>query len=173
MQAIAKKRYIFISGMFIFLLLDGSLSYNFSKWMFTATSSMESRLLLLWLILALCYLDYDKILWWAFVAGIFYDLYYSGILGIFTFLFPLMVYLNRETFNFFSPTFMLVFSIYLIDVTLLTTLSYWINSLIGLANVSATDFIARTLGPTLAYNMFFFVVLYVPLRKLFEKFAWV
>ena len=171
MKVNAKKRYLFIIGMFLFLLLDGSFSYNFTSWMFTPKTSMESRLLLLWLILAVCYLKYDKIIWWAFLVGMLYDLYYSGILGIFTFLFPLMIYLNREVFEFLETSPILVFSIYLIDVTLLTTLSYAISSLLGLTSVLGTDFIAKVLGPTLIYNMFFFVVLYVPFKKIFTKFS--
>lgn len=168
---LAKKRYVFVIGMFLFLLLDGALSYNFANWMFTPRTNMESRLILLWLIMAVCYLDYDKILAWSFLAGIIFDLYYTGILGIFTFLLPLMVYLNREAFGFFRPTFINVCLIYLIDVTMLTTMFYWANQLIGFTTVSATEFIAKTLGPTLAYNMFFFVILYLPLRRYFEKLA--
>ncbi|MCI1954002.1 rod shape-determining protein MreD [Ligilactobacillus acidipiscis] len=168
---ISKMRYFFPIGTFLFLFLDGSLSHLFAPSFFTSSTSVESRLILLWLVLGICYGKVDHLLAWSAVAGLFFDLFYTGVLGIFTLLLPFMVYLTRNIVTFFNRSFIVVLLIYLIDITILTTLFYWVNALIGFTSASAVTFIARTLGPTLAYNLAGYVILYWPLKMFFEKFS--
>lgn len=165
----SRIKYIFPLGLFIALFLDGTITQAFAPEMFTPAVAIESRLLLLWLIMAVCYSQAEHILLWAGIAGFFFDLYYTGILGISVILLPLVVYLTQKTYQFFTGSFIVVLLIYLIDVTLLTLLFYLVNSLIGFTDAGLTTFIARTLGPTLAYNLAMFVILFIPLKSLFEK----
>ena len=167
----SKMKYLFPIGLFIALFLDGSISESFSKYMFTPSISIESRLVLLWLIMAVCYGQVDHILAWAAAAGFFFDLYYTGILGVFTIILPLTVYLTRSAYQFFTQSFIVVLLIYLIDITIVTVLFYWVNALIGFTSVDQTTYIGRTLGPTLAYNLAMFVILFFPLERFFRKFS--
>lgn len=164
-------RYFFPIGTFLFLFLDGSFTHLFSPTFFTTSVSVESRLILLWLVMGICYGQVDHLFMWSAIAGLFFDLFYTGVLGIFTLLLPFMVYLTRNVLMFFNRSFIVVLLIYLIDITVLTTLFYWGNALIGFTSASGVTFIARTLGPTLAYNLATFVVLYWPLKMFFEKFS--
>ncbi len=166
---ISKMRYFFPLGTFLFLFLDGSLSQLFSQSFFTPDTSIESRLILLWLVLAICYGHVDHLLFWSVIAGFVFDLYYAGVLGVCTLLLPFMVYLTRSVLSFFNRSFIVVLLIYLIEVTVFTVLFYWVNILIGFTSVSAVTFIGRTLGPTLAYNLAAYVVLFWPLSIFFEK----
>ena len=164
-------RYYFPIGLLIFIFLDGSLSNVFAREFFTGEISIESLLVLLWLVMAIFYGEVDRLMLWAFVAGLIFDMYYTGILGIYMIIFPLVVYLNRQVCRFFTSSFLVVLLIYLIDLTLVSALAFLANSLIGLANISLADFFVADLGPTLAYNLAWFAILYLPIKNFFEKFS--
>lgn len=170
-MASTKMRYFFPIGLFLALFLDGALSGHWANYLFTQTTFMESRLVLLWLVMAVCYSDARHIFVWATVAGLLFDSYYTGILGLFTVMLPLIVYLTREIMKYFTPSFIVVLLIYLIDITVLTILFYWANVLIGFTSVSIADFIGQNLGPTLIYNLACYVILFMPLHWLFTKFS--
>ncbi|KRN88972.1 rod shape-determining protein MreD [Ligilactobacillus ceti] len=163
-----KMKYLFPIGLFLALFLDGSLTLAFDQYFFTPFIAIESRLVLLWLIMAVCYSEVEHILLWSGFVGAIFDIYYLGVMGIFILIFPLIVYLTREIMQFLNRSFIVVLLVYLIDITVVTILFYWVNSLIGFTSVSVTEFISRTLGPTLVYNLLWFVLLYYPLERLFE-----
>ena len=121
--------------------------------------------------MAVCFGEVDHIIPWAIFAGLMYDMFYTGIIGVFLVLFPLMIYITRWIMQYFEPSFIVLLLIYLIDITVLTALSYGMNLIVGQTSVSIVDFIGRTLGPTLAFNLALYVVLYYPLKKLFLKYS--
>ncbi|KRL04201.1 rod shape-determining protein MreD [Liquorilactobacillus oeni] len=168
---IPKMRYFFPLGLFFTLFLDGALSNAFSKQMFTLSFSIESRIFILWLVMCVCFTDLNRPYLWAICVGLVFDLYYTGIIGPFTMIVPLIVYLTKTMYSFFKPSFIVVLLIYLIDITLVTFLFYLINAMIGFTNSSMADFISMTLGPTLAYNLAVFVVLYIPVQRFIETFS--
>lgn len=138
---------------------------------FQANASIESRLIVVWLIMALCFGQIDHPYFWSIIAGAIFDTYYTGIVGPMMMLLPLIVYLTLLMFRFFTPSFIVVLLICLIDITVITFLFYGIFSLISYTDVSLTTVIGKTLGPTLAYNLAAFVILYLPLKKFFEYFS--
>ncbi|WP_025021636.1 rod shape-determining protein MreD [Ligilactobacillus hayakitensis] len=164
-----KISYLFPIGLIISVFLDGSLTQMFAPHFFTNLTSVESRLMLLWLVMAICYGNVERIYLWSIVAGIIYDLYYTGILGVFTLILPLMVYITQEIFKYFTRSFLVVLLIYLIDITVLTLLDYWANSILGFTSEPLTMLIGRTLGPTLAYNLAWFVVLFIPISSFYRE----
>ena len=159
-----KMNYYFPIGLFLAMFLDGGLTQVFAKQMFTNTMAMESRLVLL----AVCYGNVEHLVMWSAIVGLFYDMFYTGILGVFTMILPLMVYVTKYMFQFFTRSFIVVLLIYLIDITIVTFLFFWANSLVDFTNATITDLIGRTLGPTLIYNLAWFVVLFLPLEHFFE-----
>ena len=130
--------------------------------------AMESRLVLLFIVMAVCYGNVEHLVMWSAIVGLFYDMFYTGILGVFTMILPLMVYVTKYMFQFFTRSFIVVLLIYLIDITIVTFLFFWANSLVDFTNATITDLIGRTLGPTLIYNLAWFVVLFLPLEHFFE-----
>ena len=164
-------KYYFPIGLFICIFLDGTLSNIYARFFFASSISIESRLTLLWIVMAIFYSKADRLMLWAVVAGLVFDMYYTGYLGIFLMIFPLIVYLDREVYRFFTSSFIVVLLIYLIDITLVAALSYWTNSLIGLTKTNVADFFVQTLGPSLAYNLALFALLFIPVRHFFEKFS--
>ncbi|SEM56503.1 rod shape-determining protein MreD [Ligilactobacillus sp. WC1T17] len=170
-MAESRMKFVFPIGLLLAFVLDGVCSKIFAGYFFTSSIAVESRLLLLWFVLAIFLTDdtIEHIYIWAFCAGIFYDMYYTSFLGLMALLLPFLVYLNRAVFPFFKSSFIVVLLIYLIDVTLLTTLNYWAMTLIGQAGVSLASYVTQVLWPTLIYNLALLVVLFVPLRRIFVE----
>ena len=132
----SKMKYVFPVGLFLAFLLDGTLSSILASQMFTSHVAIESRLILLWFVMAIFYGD-EKVVHiyvWAFLSGLLFDVYYTGFLGIMAIIVPFIVYLNREATPFFGRSFIMVLLIYLIDITILTAMNYFAFSLIGQAS---------------------------------------
>ncbi|ETA74917.1 rod shape-determining protein MreD [Ligilactobacillus equi] len=165
-----KMSYVFPLGLFLALFLDGSLSYVASDTLFNTQVEIESRFILLWLVLAICFVpDLAHPYFWATFAGLVFDSYYTSILGIMTVILPLVVYLTKETMAFFKTSFWVVCLMYFIDVTVVSLGFYLFNNLIGFTAGSQADYILKVLWPTLTYNMVCFLFLYWPLKELFTR----
>ncbi|KIS04205.1 rod shape-determining protein MreD [Paucilactobacillus wasatchensis] len=171
MYRLSRLRYVFPIGLFIAFFLDGSISKVFSGWLFSYPYSMVSHLIVLWLVLAYFFEEDTKIplVSFAAVAGLIFDLYYSGIIGLFMFLFPLIILLTQALAKYFTPTFLTVIMFFFIDITCLELLNYFAYSLIGLINSNFGDFLVYVLAPTLALNLIYLVVLYFPIHSLFAR----
>ncbi|WP_010580871.1 rod shape-determining protein MreD [Liquorilactobacillus vini] len=168
---ISKMRYFFPLGLLLTLLLDGIFSNLFAAEFFRPNSMIESRLFVVWLVMALCFGEIDHPYLWAVIAGLIFDIYYTGIIGPMFMILPLIVYLTNLMYRFLTPSFIVVLLICLIDITVITTLFYGIFFAISYTSVSLSEFIGETLGPTLAYNLAALVILYWPLKKFFEEFS--
>jgi len=170
---LSKLRFGFPIILFLMLLLDGSISQNFSAHMFHYPTAMVSHLVVLWLVCGVLFEadanDFEMPIGrWAIVAGIVFDLYYTGIFGIYIFIFPLLVYLTRLLVSYIRPNFLSGLLIYFIDITVLEALGYLAGRAIHLSSMSGTDFMVNTLGPTLAFNLAMFVVLFFPIRWVYN-----
>ncbi|BAP86063.1 rod shape-determining protein MreD [Paucilactobacillus hokkaidonensis JCM 18461] len=171
MYRLSRLRYIFPIGLFITFFLDGSISKVFSGWLFSYPYSTVSHLVVLWLVLA-CFFEEDikiPLVPFAAVAGLVFDLYYSGIVGLFMFLFPLIVGLTKTLAKYFSPTFLTAIMIFFIDIAFLELVNYFAYSLIGVISSNFGDFLIYVLAPTLALNLIYLVILYFPIHSLFER----
>lgn len=171
MYRLSRLRYIFPIGLFIAFFLDGSISKVFSGWLFSYPYSMVSHLVILWFVLAYFFQEDTNIplIPFAAVTGFIFDLYYSGIIGLFMFLFPLIVGLTKALAKYFTPTFLTVIMIFFIDITCLELLNYFAYSIVGIVNSSFGDFLIYVLAPTLALNLVYLVILYLPIHSIFMR----
>ena len=169
-----KMNYYFPIGLFLAMFLDGGLTQVFAKQMFTNTMAMESRLVLLFIVMAVCYGNVEHLVMWSAIVGLFYDMFVdANIQNRLDGQFDLFEKDDLKSkmeymFQFFTRSFIVVLLIYLIDITIVTFLFFWANSLVDFTNATITDLIGRTLGPTLIYNLAWFVVLFLPLEHFFE-----
>ena len=69
-------------------------------------------------------------------AGLMYDMFYTGIIGVFLVLFPLMIYITRWIMQYFEPSFIVLLLIYLIDITVYINGSFIWNEFDRWADVS-------------------------------------
>ena len=97
MYRLSRLKYIFPIGLFVCLFLDGALSHVWAPLFFSYPYSMVSELVLLWLVLSYFFQDDIEIplIPFAIAAGAVYDLYFSGILGLYIFLYPLVVEITK------------------------------------------------------------------------------
>jgi len=152
------------------LLLDGSFSYIFGSTLHQFPDTMIIRLVVLGLILVYFFApDFPHLIWVALVLGLFYDSFYTGVLGVYMFLFPMVIFLTRWIAQFFTPAPLVIGAIYLIDLTVLESFVYGMNTFMGQTTMSLNDFIPNILGPTLALNLVLFIFLYFPLRQLIVR----
>ena len=175
MYRLSRMRFIFPIVLLLAFFLDGSLSSVFSSFLFSYPYSMVSHLVILWIVLGVIQEGRNTrvipFTFFAAVIGFLFDTYYAGILGLFVFLFPLIVWVTRMLSKNFSPTFFNSIMIIFIDIALLELLNYIAYSIIGIASASFADFVLYTLAPTLALNLIYFVVFYVPISAVYEKYA--
>lgn len=170
MYRISRLRFVFPIGLFICFCLDGSLSKVFGNLFFSYPYSITSALTLLWLVLAYFFEDDIQIplTGFAIAVGAISDLYYSGILGLFLFLYPLMIWLTRLLAHSFKPSFLTSILIFFIVLTAFEAFNYVAYVLVGVITTSLTDFIVYDLAPTLALNLVYFVLLYWPISRLYK-----
>ena len=131
---------------------------------------MASELVLLWLTLAYFFENGIQIplIPFAVAAGVVADLYSSGILGLYMFLFPCIVGLTTVLSKYFSSSFLSMIMIFFIDLVVFETLNYWAYSLVGVTSLPLGDYLIFVLAPTLALNLVYFVVLYWPIQAIFN-----
>ncbi|WP_156112353.1 rod shape-determining protein MreD [Fructilactobacillus fructivorans] len=172
MRRPSRLKFLFPIGLVIAFLLEGSISKLFSPVLFEKFS-MVPYLTLMWLVMATLFARHEKlhIGWWALGIGIVYDVYYVGIVGIFMFAFPLVVYINRIVFKFVRENLVTSSLIYMGDVLVVFILSYLGDRIAHIASLSGTQLLIYTLGPTLVLNLILFVILYFPIRALFNYFS--
>ncbi|WP_283678603.1 rod shape-determining protein MreD [Lentilactobacillus sp. Marseille-Q4993] len=163
---------VFAIGLFIFFFLDGSISQVCSGLLYAAPNSLVPYLTVLWLVLTDFFTNSRKLhlLMWAAVIGFIFDMYYVGILGVYVFVFPLVIYLGQGIYETMPRNFLSGFLVYFIDITLTIGLDFLANVFIGQVEPSATIFLVNTLAPTLAINLLFFAVLYFPIESLYLKY---
>lgn len=171
MYRLSRLRFVFPIGLFLFLFLDGSLSHIWGRLYFAYPYSMMSELVLLWLVLSYFFEeDIDiPLIPFSIAAGAVFDLYFTGVLGLDIFLFPLIVELTKLLAHYFSNSFLTMIMIFFIDIVAFCTLSYWAYSLVGIAKMGFGDFLIFTLAPTLALNLVYFVVLYWPIQSIYRR----
>ncbi|MFD0897907.1 rod shape-determining protein MreD [Loigolactobacillus binensis] len=154
----------------VLMLFDGSLSYAFQGLFHQFPNTMIIRLTVLGFVLVYFFAPhFDHLVTVALILGLFYDSFYTGILGVYMFLFPLMIFLTRWIAQFFTPAPLVIGAIYLIDLTVLESFVYGMNTFMGQTTMALSDFIPNILGPTLALNLVLFIFLYFPLRQLISK----
>lgn len=170
MARATKMKYGFPIALFIWLYLDGIMGAAFQHQMFHYPYAMSSYLVILWLVFAVLFEGpHDNHLEiWAAIAGGVFDLYYTGILGVFVFVFPIIVVVTKFGYKELPMSFLSGLLIVFIVVTLASIASYISILVTHLNPATLGDMLVYSLGPSLAYNLAAFVILYYPIRRFFD-----
>ncbi len=162
---------IFVIGQLLAFFFDGSVSQVLSGTLYKYPNSLVPTLTLLWLILAVFFGNPRKmhLSIWAAVIGFIFDMYYTGLLGVYVFIFPLVVYLCRSVYELLPPNFMSGFLVYFLGITVWTSLGFIANTFIGQTSASVAQFLVNTLAPTLAINLVFMALAYFPVESLYRS----
>lgn len=166
-------KYIFPIGLLVTFFLDGSLSYNVTGMLYRSYS-MVPYLSLAWLVMTVFFVDdYNlHVEIWAALLGIVFDCYYVGIWGVFIFIFPLVIYLTKVLYRYFSIGFLSSLIIYIIDLLVVLLLGDFANYIVSRINetmpYTGWNFILNSVIPTLLLNVVLFIILYFPVQKLYR-----
>lgn len=171
MLRVTKLRYGFPIGLLLFFYLDGILGAAFPKQLFNYPYAMSSYLVVLWLVCSVYFEDPITIPLeiWAAVAGGLFDLYYTGVLGIFVFIFPIVIAVTKLFYKAFPINFLSGLLVYFIDITIVCSLDYIANLAVHLTTASFADMLVDSLAPSLAYNLAAYVILYFPIQWVFNR----
>lgn len=170
MLRIKRMRYGFPIILLICFYMDGIVGASFQHQLFNYPYAMSSYLAVLWLVFTVLFEGprENHLEIWAAVIGGLFDLYYTGILGVFVFIFPIAVVVTKVCYREFPINFLSGLLITFIDVTLITVASYVASRFAQVTTASLTDMLVYSLGPTLSYNLAIFVILYYPVQRLFD-----
>lgn len=163
-------KYGFPVILFIWLYLDGIIGAAFQPQLSHYPYAMSSYLVVLWLVFTVLFEGphNNHLEIWAAIVGCVFDLYYTGILGVFVFVFPIVVLVTKVGYREFPVSFLSGLLIVFIDITIVTFASFVANMVTHLTSASVADMLVYSLGPTLAYNLAAFVILYYPIQRLFD-----
>ncbi|USS85165.1 rod shape-determining protein MreD [Fructilactobacillus myrtifloralis] len=167
-----KHHFLFPIGLVIAFVFEGSIMHFFST-LLAGTFPMVPYLTMLWFVYAIMFvrdLHQLHLYWWAFGIGIVYDLYYIGVLGIYTFIFPLIVYVTKLMTTYIEENVVSGTLIYLIDVIIVLILGYGAGRIAHLVYFSGVHFMAFAFGPTILLNLIIFLLLYYPVSLLFDQY---
>ncbi|MGM9923783.1 MAG: rod shape-determining protein MreD [Bacillus sp. (in: firmicutes)] len=115
--------------------------------------------------------DYRKAAIYSAVAGIVFDITYTGILGIYLFVFPIITYVISKAMNILHNNIFMVSFMSLVAVAMLEIISYGFNFILGFAHVTFQEFALERLLPTLGLNAIVIILTAYPIRKFILKYA--
>lgn len=151
------------------LLMDGVIAAVFSSQLYTATTDTVSRVILVCIVFFSFYVDRNPMILFGIIFGLLYDSYYVGILGVYTSLFPIVVYLCDKMKKIFNPNILVLFLVGIIQLSLVEFLLFGFYTVLELASIDMSMFLANRLGPTLLLNGVYMLLLYYPLKKAAAK----
>jgi rod shape-determining protein MreD len=159
--------YIMVPVFFLLMLVDSHLTATFNTWGHDKYI-WSTHLLLIVLLFSSTMFSKRYMVLTTLILGILFDMYYVGVIGIYTVALPLTVWLIFLVQNVLTQNILTYFFGTIIFMTIFDVVISLIQSIFNLASIQGIFFITHFLGPTLFVNIVLFFVLYYPLKKLFE-----
>lgn len=144
----------------LLVLIDGRTSNLFSQ-VFNYQLALMSHLVLLYLLYQ-TKREFTSSLYWQYaLVGILADSYYFSSIGLMTFLFPIAIFILRQLFLFGKFKGIQLFLVFFLLNFCFDNLLYGLARLYQLNFYPFAYFISYSLAPSLLYNSFLFVLLYL------------
>lgn len=150
-------------------ILEGVVSLQFGQELFGEDRLFIPHFLLIMLIIMTAFYKRNTTLIYAFVLGLLFDIYYTGVMGIYFAIFPFIVYITDKFLKVLQNNIVLVGLIAVFNVILSEALVYAFYYLIGTTTMSLAEFIDYRLWTTLILNFAFFLVVFFPFRYFLFK----
>lgn len=160
------QKYNLALVLFLALLLNGSLSLSLRSVMqLSANFLMPVGMMLIAL-----FDDTNKNeLWLALGAGIISDIYFYGIVGVYTICLPGICWLLQKMARYLPEVFLVRIIVTLVGAILLNGCSWLILNLMGLISVPFADLI-KTMIPTIIWSLVFAIISYPLWANLTRKY---
>lgn len=108
---------------------------------------------------------------YGFLFGLWFDIVYTEIMGIYVCLFPLVAYICYKLMKVLQTNIVMVTFISILGVALVELGAYEMNVLINRTGMTFATFSMDRLIPTLILNLIFIILTIYPFKKHFEKLA--
>lgn len=116
------------------------------------------RFLIVYLIFIGAYYNRQRSILYGFIFGLLYDMYHIDIIGLYTFMYPLICYVASLMIRQVQRHTITVMILSLVMIVLLEVLSYFFASVISLTSIDFQEFLTSRLLPTLIANSIFIVM---------------
>lgn len=127
------------------------------------------RFLIIFLIFIATYYDSKQAVIYGFVFGLLYDMYHIDIIGLYTFMYPLICYVAALIIRQIERHIAAVMLLSVVMIVLLELLSYFFASLIALTSIDFGEFFSSRLIPTMIANSLFIVMFGWLFKQVTEK----
>ncbi|WEV71511.1 rod shape-determining protein MreD [Lactobacillus sp. ESL0785] len=152
------RKFVLAFALYVALVIDGSLAlflHQFFELGNAACLVMPIGVMLLALFDDLN----DKEIWLALGAGVVSDLYFWGIIGVYTVILPLLSWLLQKSARFLPEVFWARMLAVILAVVVMSTYNWLILSVVGMITVSLRNFLISLL-PTLGWALLFAAITY-------------
>lgn len=154
------REWVLAIALYVALVLDGSFALYLHQFMNYQDYGASTWLLPIGIMLIGLFDDTNsKEIWLAFGAGIVADLYNLGIIGVYTFFFPLSCWICQRIARFLPEIFWARLIIVLLGVTALDIYVWGVLNLMGIISV-ATKTMLICLLFNLGWTVIFFILSY-------------
>ncbi|EGQ22617.1 rod shape-determining protein MreD [Sporosarcina newyorkensis 2681] len=116
------------------------------------------RFLIVYLIFIAAYYSRQRAILYGLILGLLYDMYHIDIIGLYTFMYPLICYLSTLVIRQIQRHTLTVMVLSLVMIVLLEILSYFFASVIALTSIDFNEFLTSRLVPTVIANSLFIVM---------------
>ncbi|MBQ7233280.1 MAG: rod shape-determining protein MreD [Bacillales bacterium] len=116
------------------------------------------------------YYQRNTTLIYAFIFGAIFDIFYTSLLGVYAYLFPLTVYLVCKVMQPLYKKLAIIFVFTLTGIIFIEFLVFGIQSAVGKSSIGIEEFMYNRLWPTLVINIVFLLLFSYGLKKNFVKF---
>jgi rod shape-determining protein MreD len=158
---------------YLAVLLDGAIALNAAPVLFKipmSASPFLTLIVLLMPVVAGVRSQMSDIIMYgaAFAAGLLFDLFYNGVLGIAMIGFPITVLIATLVQKYFQPSFWSGMATWFVALSVYLIFDYMAFGVINLASLTIPGFIMFHLFPSLLINLLLYIIVYAPLTKLYE-----
>lgn len=150
---------------YIAIMLDGGIALYFAPVLFKMPMSASPYLSLIVMMMpvltgTVTQMKERSLYIAAFLGGLLFDIFYSGLIGISMIGFPLTVWLASKLQRYLPTSFMSSAAVWFVSMSMYLVFDYAGFGIINLTNLNIPDFIIFHMFPTLIINLMLLVLVY-------------
>ena len=150
---------------YIAIMLDGGIALYFAPVLFKMPMSASPYLSLIVMMMpvltgTVTQMKERSLYIAAFLGGLLFDIFYSGLIGISMIGFPLTVWLASKLPRYPPTSFMSSVAVWFVSMSMYLVFDYAGFGIINLTNLNIPDFIIFHMFPTLIINLMLLVLVY-------------
>jgi len=153
------------------VMLDGGIALHFAPVLFKLPMSASPYLSLIIMMMPILTNAQLKNKWLyisAFLGGLVFDVFYSGIIGVATIGFPLTIWCAGKVQKYLAHSFASSLVVWFISMSIYLIFDYAAFGIINLTNLSFSQFILFHMFPTLMVNLLLLIIVYYVMDYLYH-----